>query len=277
MSRSPVRIRWVAHDMQNIQKPFDRLVEIMSRLRGPSGCPWDLEQTHESLICYLIEESYEVIDAIHAQDPEQLKEELGDLILQVVFHAQLAKDEKKFNIDQVIDTICEKLVRRHPHIFGSVQAKTAKDVVKNWDAIKANEEKQGKETSILSSIPKSAPALFQSFELSQKAAKEGFDWPDTTGVMEKIQEEINEFKEALQKKSKEHIEAEAGDLLFSISNLLRHLGIQPELALSISNQKFRKRFLILENKVQKTGKKMKELKLNELEKFWQEAKQELGS
>lgn len=263
-------------NIPNIQKPFDRLVAIMAKLRGLGGCPWDLEQTHASLIAYLIEESYEVIDAIHSQNPEQLKEELGDLILQVVFHAQLAKDAGHFNIDEVINTICEKLIRRHPHIFGETKAKTAEDVSRNWDAIKANEKKHGKEASILDSIPKSAPALFQSFELSKTAAKKGFDWPDTASVLDKIQEEINEFQEALQKKSKKHIESEAGDLLFSISNLLRHLGIHPELALSLSNQKFRNRFLILENKVQKMGKQMKELQLNELEKFWQEAKQELG-
>jgi tetrapyrrole methylase family protein/MazG family protein len=246
---------------------FEDLKKIMEELR--KKCPWDRKQTHESLKKYLIEETYEVIDAIDKKDWEALKEELGDLLLQPVFHAKIAEEEGKFNIDDVIDYLCKKLIERHPHVFGEEEAKTAEEVLKNWEKRKLKKRK-----SVLEGVPKSLPALMRAEKLQKKAAKVGFDWQNIGQVKEKVQEEWKEFWEALQSGDREKIEHEFGDLLFALVNLARFLNIDPEEALQKANERFIKRFSYIEEKVKESGKPWEEFTLEELDRFWEEAKKQ---
>jgi tetrapyrrole methylase family protein/MazG family protein len=251
---------------------FNDLVEIMKKLRSPEGCPWDREQTHESLVPYLIEETYEVVDAIAKGNYENLKEELGDLLLQVVFHSQIASEEGKFTIDDVIDGICKKLIFRHPHVFGDrSDIKTSKDVLEKWEEFKEKEGKKRK--SLLDGIPESLPALDYALKLQKKAAKVGFDWEDFEGVKEKLLEEIEEIEESYKKGDKGKIEEEVGDLLFMVVNLARKLNVNPEMALRKANKKFVDRFSYIEEKAKEEGRSLEEMSLEEMEKLWQEAKQ----
>lgn len=249
----------------------------MAQLRGPGGCPWDHEQTHKTLIPYLIEEAYEVIDAIESGNSDHLREELGDLLLQVVFHAQIAQDEKRFTIEDVAQGIAEKLIRRHPHVFADTTVSGAEEVTLNWDAIKKEEKKNQAAGSVLDSIPKSAPALFQAYELGKKAAKETFDWDHVSGVMAKIEEEVAELKEALDQNKFTAIQSEMGDLFFALSNLSRHLKINPEEALRGTNTRFRKRYQAMEQQLKIRGQQMKHLTAKEKESLWEEAKKEQSS
>lgn len=254
---------------------FSRLVNIMQKLRSPNGgCPWDLEQSHTTLKPYLLEEAYEVLDAIDMNDSDELKEELGDLLLQVVFHAQIAKDEKRFTIEDVAKEISDKMVRRHPHVFSTGNAKTAKAVVKNWEEIKKLEkEKKGKkEKSILESVSHKLPALFENFKISKKVAKQGFDWKKPNDVFDKIEEEIKEVKKAIRKKDKALIEEELGDLLFATANLCRVHKVNPEMALRQANQKFRKRFAKVESLAKKEKMPLKELSFKKWNDLWEKAK-----
>lgn len=256
---------------------FDELIQIMARLRGPGGCPWDHEQTHESIVPQLIEETYEAIGAIDEKNWPHLCEELGDLLLHIVFHSQMASETKDFTIDDVVTGLAAKLVRRHPHVFGDTKVKDAGEVIQNWDKIKAGEKKNQKMESALDNIPKALPALMQAYKLTKKASKMGFDWEKTEQVLEKVDEEIREIKAAVKNKNQDEITDEIGDLFFSLANLCRFLKVAPEEALRKSNEKFRKRFTVMEKMILVQNKKMEEMNLKELDNLWEQAKKSKGS
>lgn len=259
-------------DEESAYKEFSKLREIIAELRGPNGCPWDKKQTHQSLKKYLIEEAYELIEAIDEEDIDHIVEELGDVLLQVLLHAQIGEDEGYFSIDEVIEGISAKMVRRHPHVFGNVTAETAEDVVKNWQEIK-QEEKGEKQESILAGIGNHLPNLIRAIELQKKAAKVGFDWESVLQAWEKVNEELNEFEQELVKeKHTDDLQKEFGDILFALVNIARFLQIQPEEALFQTNQKFIRRFGFIEERVLASGKGFEEFTLQELDEFWNEAK-----
>jgi tetrapyrrole methylase family protein/MazG family protein len=258
--------------MTEEKKGFDRLMTIMRRLRGPGGCPWDAEQSHESLKRYLIEETYEVIEAIDNNDNELLKEELGDLLLQPVFHAAIAEEQGEFTMDDVIAAICDKLVRRHPHVFGGLAIKDSAAQVENWEQIK-KAEKGEKRRSALCGVPPHLPALMKAQKITEKAARVGFDWEDTHQVFAKVLEELHEFEEAMSSGRQERMEAELGDLLFAIVNLGRFLSLNPEEALHKTIARFNSRFSFIEETLHSRGVQLKEATLNEMERLWIEAKQ----
>ena len=264
--------------MTTAGESIERLLEIMAKLRAPDGCPWDREQTHESLKSDLIEEAYEVIDAIESGNSSDLEEELGDLLLQVVFHSEIAAGEGRFQFDAVANGISDKLVRRHPHVFGTVEVSGAGEVLQNWDAIK-KAEKQGedeKPSSIVSGIPKHLPALQKAHQIQKRAARAGFDWEHIDAVFEKLHEEIDELKEAIQSNQEEAVRDELGDLLFSVVNVSRFLGHNPEEILNQNVKKFVSRFQHVEDQVHATGRSMKDFSTAELDVFWTTAKQERG-
>jgi tetrapyrrole methylase family protein/MazG family protein len=242
----------------------------MAALRAPDGCPWDREQDHASLRQYLLEEAHEAIEAIDEKDYAGLCGELGDILLQVVFHARLAEEAGRFDFHDVVSGIVDKMQRRHPHVFGSTSVKNADEVIKNWEAIKKDEYRQRQ--SVLDGVPKSLPALFAAAKLQGKAARVGFDWPSTAGIRQKIQEELNELDDAEKTGSREEMEKELGDVLFALSNLARRLDINPEIALSRSIVKFKKRFAHVEKMVNESGKEWQFFSLEELDEFWQQAK-----
>jgi MazG family protein len=253
---------------------FDKLVSIMARLRAPGGCPWDREQTFDTIKPYLLEETYEVMEAIDARDWNELADELGDLMLQSVFFAQMASEAGHFGIEDSIDAINNKLVRRHPHIFGDSEAHTAEDVKKRWDEIKLEEKKAKGEAPklLLEGIPRSLPALVEAAQISSRAARAGFDWENAEQVLEKLEEELHELAEARKQASDEEIEGEIGDLLFVLVNLARFVKVDPEQALRKSNAKFRRRFTHVEQSLQSQGKNFSDSNLKEMEELWQEAK-----
>ncbi|HEY8464716.1 MAG TPA: nucleoside triphosphate pyrophosphohydrolase [Bacillota bacterium] len=259
-----------------------RLVEIMALLRGKDGCPWDREQTHLTLKPCVVEETYEVLEAIDLGDPDKLCEELGDLLLQVVFHAQLAAEAGQFTIDDVIRSIVEKLIRRHPHVFAGVQVADVAGVIDNWEKIKQTELTGEERQSALDGVPKDLPALLQAEKLQQKAAKVGFDWGNLEGPLAKAKEEFGEFEELLSPGIKpeigsadwERLEDEFGDILFSLVNVGRFLKINPELALRRTSAKFSKRFRYMETEAKKAGKSLKEMDLAQMDKLWEAAKTE---
>lgn len=260
------------------QYPLDPLINIMEKLRSPQGCPWDIEQDHASLKPCLIEEAYEVIEAIDCMDMNKLLEELGDLLLQVVFHTALAQERGDFTHNDVIKTVVDKMIRRHPHVFGDVIARNADEVIRNWESIKAGERGEDltnnrKAPCIMSKLNRSLPALLLAEEVQKKAHKAGFDWNDVQGAWDKVFEEINELKEI--EEDKLEIENELGDVLFAIVNVARFLKVSPELALNRSIHKFISRFNYIEQKVQINGKKWEDMKLSELDLFWEEAKKVL--
>ncbi|WP_394220104.1 nucleoside triphosphate pyrophosphohydrolase [Halobacillus trueperi] len=250
---------------------FFRLREVIKILRSPEGCPWDRKQTHESLRKYMIEEAYEFIDAVNRMDDDHMVEELGDVLLQVMLHSQIGEDEGYFTIDDVIVSITEKMIRRHPHVFGEMTVDSSDEVVTNWEAIKA-EEKGEKPDSILDSVPESFPALLQAEELQKKAAKVGFDWDTVAPVIEKVEEEWQEFKEARDAGDREEMEKEFGDWLFAIANLARHYKISSENALQRTNRKFRTRLSSMEKDAQTEGQQLKDYDLDSLEELWVKAK-----
>ncbi|HVK02105.1 MAG TPA: nucleoside triphosphate pyrophosphohydrolase [Armatimonadaceae bacterium] len=261
---------------------FAELVSVMARLRDPDGgCPWDLKQSHETLRRYVIEEAFEVVDAIDSEDPDLLCEELGDLLLQVVFHAQLAREEGVFDVDDVSAGIVEKLIRRHPHIFGEVKVAGADEVLDNWNAIKAAEKGTAKEDpeSILDGIPKSYPALVSALEVSRRAVKAGFEWPDASGVLDKVEEEIAELREEMLSETPDagRIAWELGDLLFTLVNVGRKCGIDAESALRAQIERFKRRFRHIERRAADAGSAVDALSLDEMEAFWREAKAQEGT
>ncbi|MGI8470073.1 MAG: nucleoside triphosphate pyrophosphohydrolase [Pyrinomonadaceae bacterium] len=264
-----------------MSKNFNELVAVMERLRAPGGCPWDREQTYASLAQYLLEECYETFDAIQEADQtgetKNLREELGDVLLQVVFHSTIAAEKGDFTIDEVVKGVTEKLVLRHPHVFGEDKLATAADVLNNWDKLKTRErEKSGKEIkkkdSILDDVPIHFPALLEGLKLSKKAAKAGFDWEDVGQVFDKLNEELDELNSAISNDEQEKIEEEIGDLLFVITNLARKLDVEPETALKKTNRKFRMRFKFIEQELKKRGRSLAESNLEEMDALWNEAK-----
>jgi len=263
-----------------MSKNFDELVAVMARLRAPGGCPWDREQTYESLAPYLLEEAFESFDAIHdATDgkPENLREELGDLLLQIIFHAQIAEELGDFTIEDVCATITEKMILRHPHVFGDKKLDTASDVLNNWDELKRAEREITKKEekpkdSILDDVPLAFPALIEANKLTKKAAKVGFDWENAEQIFNKLNEEIDELKAEIAAGEIEKIEGEIGDLLFVVVNLARQLDVEPETALKRTNRKFRRRFKFIESELNKRAKSFAESDLEEMDALWNEAK-----
>jgi tetrapyrrole methylase family protein/MazG family protein len=256
------------------KEPFDQLVQVFAALRSENGCPWDREQTHESIKPDLIEETYEVIEAIDAGDATKLREEIGDLLANVMLHAQIARDEGEFDISDVIKTLTEKLIRRHPHVFGDQEANNADQVVKNWEQIKRSESGYEDRKSTLDGVPDHLPNLQRAQKLQRKAARVGFDWNNVSDVLPKIDEEIAELKENIQDGNREEIELEIGDLLFSIVNLCRFLDVQAEEALRKASRKFVRRFKAMETELERRGDSFKDYDLDGLDEIWDKAKEE---
>jgi len=284
---------------------FERAVEIMHRLRAPGGCPWDREQTFDSITKYTVEETYEVLEAIENRDWAELPGELGDLLLQVLFYAEMAGEAGHFSIDHVLETLSDKLVRRHPHVFGDVEAATSNEVLKNWEAIKvqeraqkaedANEPKNSEPKALLASVSTAMPALLEGLKLSNKAAHVGFDWPSINGLFDKLHEEAGELRheveqipgpgpqpigrgvagargDVVSEELKGRLQDEVGDLLFTVVNLARYLDVDPESALRHTNRKFRRRFGHVEKCLRDEGRELGEASLDEMERHWQDAK-----
>ncbi len=293
--------------MADTGKRFERAVGIMARLRAPGGCPWDREQTFDSIKPYTLEEAYEVIEAIDSRDWEELTGELGDLLLQVLFYSEMAQEEGKFNIDDVLDTLSNKLINRHPHIFGDVVAETSGQVLRNWEVIKAEEKKKRLEErgvsletepkleSLLSGVSTKIPSLMEAHKLSSRAARVGFDWPNIEGLFDKLKEEMRELQEEVAKipvpgpvpvgrgiadakgetiapELHKRLEDELGDLFFVLVNVARYLSVDPESALRKTNRKFRRRFEYVEQQLSLRGKKLEDSSLDEMETLWQESK-----
>ena len=261
---------------------METLQYLMECLRHEAfGCAWDKNQTYKSIAPYTLEETYEVLDAIERDDVEHLKEELGDLLFQVVFYAQIAKEEQHFHFDDVVSGIVEKMLRRHPHVFpegditrfGEPTSLTDQEIAEQWQTIKA-QEKGPSDDGLLSSVPVSMPALMQAVKIQKKAAKMGFDWPDVAPVFDKIREELDELEEAMKEKSDLHVEEEMGDVLFAVSNLARHLDVSPDVALNKTNIKFRRRFARIESIVTAQSKALTDCSLEELDRYWEQAKHE---
>ncbi|MGA8429162.1 MAG: nucleoside triphosphate pyrophosphohydrolase [Candidatus Sulfotelmatobacter sp.] len=282
---------------------FERAVAIMERLRAPGGCPWDREQTFDSIKPYTLEETYEVIEAIENRDWDGLSGELGDLLLQVLFYAEMAKEEGTFSVDDVLDRLSKKLVDRHPHVFGDAKADTSADVKRNWEALKVEERKTraGSETaaatvSVLAGISSAMPAMLEASKISSRAAQVGFDWPDIEGLFEKLDEETKELREQLEESAepvrpqgrgvagagrqtfpddlRERVEEEVGDLFFVLVNLARYLSVDPESALRKTNRKFKRRFRKMEQRLAENGRSAEQAGMEELEALWQQAKHE---
>jgi ATP diphosphatase len=265
---------------------LDELLALMANLRAPEkGCPWDIKQTHKSLLPYLVEESYEVVDAIESGDLEHLKEELGDLLFQVVFHAQLANEKGSFDFNDVVTGITEKMLRRHPHVFpdgslasfGTQTSLTESEISQQWQDIKRQEKslkKQAQTNGLLDTVQAKMPPMQRAVKLQNKAAKVGFDWPDVKPIFAKIREELDELEEAVGEQDEAHIQEELGDLLFVMANLARHVKQDPEQAVSLTNQKFCRRFARIESLLQEQGKELDACDLEELDKYWDQAKSE---
>ena len=264
-----------------MSEKFDELVAVMERLRAPGGCPWDAEQTYQSLSQYLLEEAYETFDAIHEADATgdtaNLREELGDLLLQVIFHSTIGKERDEFTIDDVAAGVTQKLILRHPHVFGDANFARAEDVLDNWDQLKADERKaSGKvekvRESILEEVPVHFPALLEGLKLTKKAAKVGFDWENAGQIFAKLDEEAAELKSAIERGEKEEIDEEIGDMLFVVMNLARHLDVEPETALKKTNRKFRQRFKFIEDAFKRGDRSLGEASLIEMDELWNRAK-----
>ena len=296
--------------MPSTGERFERAVSIMARLRGPGGCPWDQEQTFDSIKPYTLEETYEVLEAIDNRDWEELPGELGDLLLQVLFYAQMAKDQGTFSIDEVLDRLANKLIDRHPPGFGDVKAETSSEVLRNWQALKAQEKEKKKRQdggeaatdvkaaeSVLGGVSTAMPAMMEAYKLSSRAAQVGFDWPDMDGLFEKLQEETEELQERLKefpepgprphsqgvagagkpqvsKELRQAIEDEVGDLFFVLVNIARYLALDPESALRKTNRKFKRRFQWMEEQLRASGRGPQQASMTELESLWQQAKRE---
>lgn len=270
---------------------FEDLVALQERLLGPNGCPWDREQTHESLRTYLIEEAYEVLDALDSGDAEKFAEELGDLLLQIVFHSALAQQAQRFDVRDVIERVHTKMVRRHPHVFGAEKADSSAQVLKNWEHLKAEErrlakaergesassggdasEDRGQPASLLDGVPRTLPAILEAYQLTRRAARVGFDWPSIAGVLEKMREETAELESEIGREDSAALESEVGDLLFSAVNVARFLKLDPEIALKKTNRKFIERFRHMESQAAAEGRKLADMNAAELDALWNRAK-----
>ena len=292
--------------MSSTGERFERAVSIMAKLRGPGGCPWDREQTFDSIKPYTLEETYEVLEAIDNRDWDELRAELGDLLLQVLFYSQMASEEHRFAIDDVLDRLSTKLIDRHPHVFGNVSAETSADVLRNWEALKAEEKKKRLEAgggkasqaespeSVLAGISSAMPALLEAHKLSSRAAHVGFDWPEIGGLFEKLEEETTELKDELKglalprpgkgvagsgkaqvsEKVRHRLEEELGDLFFVLVNIARYLSLDPESSLKRTNRKFKRRFQWMEAQLKTSGRTPQQASMDELEALWRDAKQQ---
>ena len=251
---------------------FAELVRIMERLRGPGGCPWDREQTHESIKPYVIEEAYEVAEAIEANDLDELRTELGDLLLQIVFHAEMAREAGFFTIEDVVRGINEKMIRRHPHVFSDAEVKDSAEVLRNWARIKAEERQHDEDRSVVAGVPRAMPALLRAHRLSEKASRVGFDWERAGDVLDKAREEFAELEAAVQLGDRHDVEAELGDLLFALTSLGRHLDIQAEDALQRANDRFIRRFHYIEARLAERNQDVHAASVQEMNRLWEEAK-----
>ncbi len=256
-------------EQSKINQRFLHLIEILKILRGDNGCPWDKQQTHQSIRPYLLEEAYEVAEAIDKDDFIAMKEELGDLLFQILFHIRLAEEKKQFTLEQVLDNIINKMITRHPHIFGDTKVSNAKEVIINWELIKQEEKKR---TSVIDGVPRILPALLRARRIQEKAASVGFDWKEIEPVIDKIEEEINEFKETLKTNDIDMMTSEMGDIFFALVNLSRFMNIDPEAALQKTSDKFIRRFHYIEKCLKEKDKSPNEVSLAEMDKFWEEAK-----
>lgn len=262
---------------------FEKLVAVQARLRGPKGCPWDREQTHQTLRTYLLEEAYEVLEALDSGNDAKFAEELGDLLLQIVFHSQIAREERRFTVADVIREIHDKMIRRHPHVFGELRAKDSREVLRNWEQIKAEERQASKAKSeiedgaaeppsLLDGVSRALPATLEGFQLTRKAARIGFDWRNADGVIDKMREETAELEIALNDEDQQKIEEEMGDFLFAAVNLARFLHVDPEIALKKANAKFSRRFRAMEARARESGREFKDLPREEMEVLWDATK-----
>jgi len=262
--------------MPAMSNSFDRLANIMDRLRDPGGCPWDREQTLHTLAPYFLEEAYEVVDAISGGDPAKLCEELGDLLLQIVFVARIARENDWFDVDDVCESISDKMVRRHPHVFGDREVSGSTEVLQNWEQIKRTERAGTDESSVLDGVPNSLPALLKAYRMTEKAAAVGFDWRKPADVMVKMHEEMAEIEEELLKgeaSANERVRAEMGDVLFVLANLARHLQVEPETALQGTNATFMRRFKAMEKLAEAKGRDFRDMDLAEQDGLWEEVKE----
>ncbi|MEN6521504.1 MAG: nucleoside triphosphate pyrophosphohydrolase [Armatimonadota bacterium] len=255
-----------------IAEEFRKLVDVVAALRGPSGCPWDKQQDHKSLRKYLIEESYEVIDAIDKDSPAKIEEELGDVLLQVLLHSQIASERGEYDAADVCEQIRKKLIRRHPHVFGEVEVAGVDDVLHNWEEIKSREPGREEITSAIGGVPESLPALMRAAEISKRAARTGFEWPNMEGVLDKLHEETEELKEAIASDDKEEVKSEIGDTLFTIVNIARWAKVDPEESLREMLQRFQTRFSAIEDHARAEGKSIGDLTINEMDEVWNRAK-----
>lgn len=268
-----------------MSRKLEDLVALQARLRAPNGCPWDREQTHETLRTYLIEEAYEVLDALESGDQRKFASELGDLLLQIVFHAQIATEAGRFEIGDVVESIHTKMVRRHPHVFGDVTARDSAEVLKNWEQLKT-EERQGEEGadkgegSLLDGVPHSLPAVLQAYQLTRRAARIGFDWENIEDLLEKLREETAELKQSLGAQDtarRMQVEEEVGDLLFVAVNVARFLDVDPEIALKKANRKFTERFQWMEAEAARRGTRLADVPREEMEALWDQSKRRLDA
>lgn len=257
---------------QEINNTFSDLIELMARLRGQGGCPWDKKQTPQTLKPFLIEECYEVVDAIEEGAPDKVKEELGDLLFQILFHARIAEEAGQFSIKDVISAIHEKMIRRHPHVFGNEKLDTDKDVLANWEEIKKKEKAHENRKSILEGVPRTLPSLLRAHRLQERAARVGFDWKHLNEALPKLDEEIDEFKESLKQQDAEGIEEELGDVFFMLVNISRFIGVDPEEALRKTIAKFVHRFRYIEKNAADSGRSLSDMSLEEMDRLWEKSK-----
>lgn len=258
--------------MNNTGKKFEELVTIMSRLRAPDGCPWDREQSYKDIAAHTLEETHEVLHAIDNEDFDGLCEELGDLLLQVLFYAQIASEEKRFDISDVIDAISKKLIHRHPHVFGDTKVSGSGEVLKKWEELKKAEGKD----SVLSGVPKALPALLKAFRLGEKTSRVGFDWQNADGILAKVEEEARELHEAREKGGEAEVDHEYGDLLFTLANLGRFLGFDPEGSLRRATDRFMKRFSWMEDQAKQNNLKLQSFSAKDWDDIWERSKRENG-
>lgn len=255
---------------------FDEIVRIMARLRGPEGCPWDKEQTPESLKPFLVEETYEVLEAIDEASPPKVREELGDLLFQIVFHSRIAEERGEFDIEEVLENISSKMIRRHPHVFGEKSLKTSGEVLADWELIKKKEKGNAERKSILEGVPKELPALIRAHRLQERAARVGFDWRKADDVIGKLDEEMREFKETLEGRDPARMEDELGDIFFVLVNISRFIGVNPEDALRKTISKFIARFQFIEEAAKNMGRELSDMSLDEMDALWDKAKESLS-
>jgi tetrapyrrole methylase family protein/MazG family protein len=255
-----------------VGKEIERLIDIVAKLRAPGGCPWDREQTHRSILTCLLDEAYEFFEAVDENAPDKMREELGDLLLQIVLHAQIASEAGTFDIEGAAKDIGDKLIRRHPHVFGETRVSSSAEVIQNWERIKNREYGDNRRKYMVDDIPDALPALFRAEKMQRRVAQVGFDWNDVNPVMDKVEEEFGEFREAAAGGDTAHAEEELGDILFALVNVARHHKISAENALRAATYKFAKRFRFVEDKFREAGKDMREASLEEMDVFWEESK-----